>query len=113
VGSGEPKVDLEAPVIIDLMRADPQAAVKLIPSDPSKGEAGQAAYAVLGYIDQLVSHVEELRKGLRFIVGALSDTDGRFLPDESFSGLVGEVFRAMTDAGLNPNDFVKPGVDHA
>jgi len=42
---------------------------------------------------------------MKFIVGVLSDVDGYFLPDESFNGLVGEIFRAMTDAGLNPNDF--------
>jgi hypothetical protein len=62
--------------------------------------------------ESLAVEVQDLRRGLRFIVGALSDVDGMFLPDESFGGLVGEIFRAMTDAGLNPNDFIRPGVDH-
>jgi len=48
---------------------------------------------------------QQLRTAMKFIVGVLSDVDGYFLPDESFNGLVGEIFRAMTDAGLNPNDF--------
>ena len=51
----------DAPLIIDSMRADPQAAVRVIPTDPTRGASGQAAYAVLDYIGALVAHAGEWR----------------------------------------------------
>ena len=46
----------DAPLIIDSMRSDPQAAVRVIPTDPTRGASGQAAYAVLDYIGALIAH---------------------------------------------------------
>jgi len=51
----------EAPIIIEVMRRDLLADVRVTPSQPGRGATGQVAAAVTEYVDALITEINRLR----------------------------------------------------
>src|SRR6266702_3611832 len=108
----------DAPLIIDSMRADPQAAVRVIPTDPTRGASGQAAYAVLDYIGALVAYAggwrdRALAAEAAHLPGPVSE-----LPEDAIEAAAKAIHHAeWTDGGFRELDaetcWAKDPEDHA
>lgn len=80
-------VDDGGPVILDLMRGDPQATVEVHPSNPAHGKSGQAAAPLVAYVDGLRAELRRLQPQADPLtwVSWLTDAERRYFAAQAHS----------------------------